>query len=80
MSGKDLTFMVANSMEAYCEKVMEIGVEVVAKRAGLKERVVRKFVNDTYASKNSDVRKIQQAVKEIVAEETEEQGNDTSDE
>jgi predicted regulator of amino acid metabolism with ACT domain len=65
---RDLTFMVANSMEAYCEKVMEIGVEKVAKHAGLKERVVRKFINDTYASKNADVRKIQEAVKAILAE------------
>lgn len=65
---RDLTFMVANSMEAYCEKVMEIGVDAVAERAGLKERIVRKFVNDTYASKNTDVRKIQEAVKAILAE------------
>ena len=65
---KDLTFMVANSMEAYCEKVMEFGVDAVAERAGLKERIVRKFINDTYASKNADVKKIQEAVTSIAAE------------
>lgn len=65
---KDITFMVADSMAAYCEKVQEIGVAEIAKRSGLKERIVRKFVNDTYASKNADVRKIQEAVKSFIAE------------
>lgn len=75
---KDITFMVADSMEAYCEKVQEIGITEIAKRSGLKERIVRKFINDTYASKNSDVRKIQEAVKSFIAE-TETTKEETSD-
>jgi|DEB0MinimDraft_10_1074344.scaffolds.fasta_scaffold624490_1 hypothetical protein len=77
---KDLTFMVATTMEAYCEKVMEFGVETVAERAGLKERIVRKFVNDTYSSKNSDVRKIQEAVKSIAVERSEAEKDDNNNE
>lgn len=53
------------ALERLGDEIAEIGIARVADKAGLKERVVRKFVNNLMASKNSDIRKIQQAVKDL---------------
>jgi hypothetical protein len=53
------------ALERVAESVTELGVSKVAEKAGLPEKVVRKFVRDVLASKNSDIRKITSAVKEL---------------
>jgi hypothetical protein len=53
------------ALEKIGEAVTELGIAQVAEKAGLPERVVRKFVRDVMASKNSDIRKITNAVREL---------------
>ena len=53
------------ALERAAEAVTELGVSKVAAKAGIPERVVRKFVRDVMVSKNSDIRKIVAAVKEL---------------
>ena len=53
------------TMEEVAEKVVAIGIEKVAKQAGLTERVVRKFTVNVMASKNSDIAKMKAAVKQL---------------
>lgn len=53
------------ALERIAEAVTEIGIAKVAEKADLPERVVRKFVRDVMKSKNSDIRKISNAVKEM---------------
>ena len=53
------------TMEEVAEKVVAIGIETVAKQAGLTERVVRKFTVNVMASKNSDIAKIKAAIKQL---------------
>lgn len=55
------------ALEKIAESITEIGVAKVAQTAGVPERIVRKFVRDVMASKNSDIRKITGAVKELTA-------------
>lgn len=50
-------------------RVKKLGIGRVAERAGLKERVVRKFTVDVLASKGGDITKISNAVKALEAEE-----------
>lgn len=45
-----------------------LGIPKVAERAGVKPSIVKKFISDPMKSKNSDVRKIREAVKEMTAE------------
>lgn len=45
-----------------------LGIPKVAERAGVKPSIVKKFIADPMKSKNSDVRKIRDAVKEMLAE------------
>lgn len=58
---------VVDSLFAYAEHIRKIGVEKVAERAGVQARVVRKFLNDIMASKNSDIKKIKDAVNSLDA-------------
>jgi hypothetical protein len=51
------------TMQELADKVNSLGVDVVAKQAGLTERVVRKFTVDSMASKLSDIAKIKAAIK-----------------
>lgn len=53
------------ALERIAELVTELGESKVAEKAGLPERVIRKFVRDVMASKNSDIRKISEAVREL---------------
>jgi UDP-glucose 4-epimerase len=53
------------SIKALAEKVIAIGIEKVAKQAGLTERIVRKFTVNVMASKNSDIAKIRTAIKQL---------------
>jgi len=53
------------TMEEVAEKVIALGIEKVAKQAGLTERIVRKFTVNVMASKNSDIAKIRTAIKEL---------------
>lgn len=55
------------ALEKIAESIIEIGADKVALTAGVPERIVRKFVRDVMASKNSDIRKITGAVKELTA-------------
>lgn len=55
------------ALEKIAESIIEIGEAKVALTAGVPERIVRKFVRDVMASKNSDIRKITGAVKELTA-------------
>lgn len=53
------------ALEKIAEDVTELGIERVAKEADLKDRIVRKFVKSVMESKNSDIRKISQAVQSL---------------
>ena len=53
------------ALERVAESVTELGTAKVAEKAGLPEKVIRKFVRDVLKSKNSDIRKITAAVKEL---------------
>lgn len=53
------------ALERIAEAVTELGIAKVAEKADLPERVVRKFVRDVMKSKNSDIRRISNAVKEM---------------
>lgn len=53
------------ALERIAEDVTELGIERVAAEAGLKDRIVRKFVKSVMESKNSDIRKISQAVQSL---------------
>jgi hypothetical protein len=55
------------ALEKIAEAIVEIGVDKVAQTAGVPERIVRKFVRDVMASKNSDIRKITGAVKALAS-------------
>lgn len=55
------------ALERIAESVLELGTAAVAEKSGVPERAVRKFVRDVMASKNSDIRKISEAVKELKA-------------
>lgn len=45
-----------------------LGIDKVAARAGVKPSIVKKFIADPMKSKNSDVRKIRDAVKALLSE------------
>jgi hypothetical protein len=53
--------------------VKKIGIKQVAERAGLKDRVVKKFTVDVMSAKGGEISKISNAVKAIKAEETKEE-------
>lgn len=53
------------ALERMAETVTELGISKVAEKAGLQEKVVQKFVRDILKSKNSDIRKITEAIKEL---------------
>lgn len=45
-----------------------LGIPKVAERAGVKPSIVKKFISDPMKSKNSDVRKIREAIRAMLAE------------
>lgn len=53
------------TMEEIASTVVSLGVDKVAEKSGLTERVVRKFTVNVMGSKNSDIAKIKAAVKEL---------------
>jgi hypothetical protein len=53
-------------MFAVAENIRKLGVEKVAEAAGVQARVVRKFLNDMMASKNSDIKKIKDGVNKLL--------------
>ena len=57
---------IVDSMFSYAEHIRKLGVEKVAEAAGVQARVVRKFLNDVMASKNSDIKKIKDAVNSLI--------------
>ena len=57
--------IVTNSLDDYADRIRELGVEKVAAKAGVKPTIVRRFLNDVMASKNSDIKKIKDAVNEM---------------
>ena len=50
------------ALERVGNRVMDLGIDRVAEKAGLTPRQVRKFVNDVMTSKNSEIRLISAAV------------------
>lgn len=52
--------------------IKKMGTKRVADKAGLKERVVKKFITDVMSAKGGDISKIRNAVNAIKAEETSE--------
>jgi len=48
-------------------QIRKLGVEKVAAKAGVKPSIVKKFIADAMKSKTSDVRKIRNAVKEMLS-------------
>lgn len=48
--------------------IKRLGLEVVAEKAGLTKRVVNKFCVDPLKSKNSDIKKIRDALAELAPE------------
>jgi hypothetical protein len=59
--------IVTNSLDDYADKIRTLGVEKVAAAAGVKPTIVRRFLNDIMASKNSDIKKIKDAVNTLSA-------------
>ena len=59
--------IVTNSLDDYADKIRAFGVEKVAAAAGVKPTIVRRFLNDIMASKNSDIKKIKDAVNTLSA-------------
>ena len=59
--------IVTNSLDDYADKIRALGVEKVAAEAGVKPTIVRRFLNDIMASKNSDIKKIKDAVNTLYA-------------
>ena len=59
--------IVTNSLDDYADKIRALGVEKVAAEAGVKPTIVRRFLNDIMASKNSDIKKIKDAVNTLTA-------------
>lgn len=57
--------IVTNSLDDYADRIRQLGVEKVAAKAGIKPTIVRRFLNDVMASKNSDIKKIKDAVNEM---------------
>ena len=57
--------IVTNSLDDYADRILQLGVEKVAANAGIKPTIVRRFLNDVMASKNSDIKKIKDAVNEM---------------
>jgi hypothetical protein len=53
------------TMEEMASTVISLGVDKVAEKSGLTERVIRKFTVNVMGSKNSDIAKIKAAVKEL---------------
>lgn len=48
-------------------QIRKLGINNVAEKAGVKPSIVKKFVADSMKSKTSDVRKIRNAVREMLA-------------
>jgi len=59
--------IITNSLDDYADKIRTLGVEKVAAAAGVKPTIVRRFLNDVMASKNSDIKKIKDAVNTLSA-------------
>jgi hypothetical protein len=59
--------IITNSLDDYADKIRTLGVEKVAAAAGVKPTIVRRFLNDIMASKNSDIKKIKDAVNTLSA-------------
>ena len=57
--------IVTNSLDDYADRIRQLGAEKVAAKAGVKPTIVRRFLNDVMASKNSDIKKIKDAVNEM---------------
>ena len=53
--------VVTNSLDDYADRIRKSGVEKIAVKAGVKPAIVRRFLNDIMASKNSDIKKIKDA-------------------
>jgi len=60
--------IVTDSLGEYAAKIAKLGIENVAKKAGVKPAIVRRFINDVMSSKNSDIKKIKDAVNELEKE------------
>ena len=59
--------VITDSLDDYAVKIRALGVEKVAAEAGVKPTIVRRFLNDVMASKNSDIKKIKDAVNTLTA-------------
>ena len=59
--------VITDSLDDYAVKIRALGVEKVAAEAGVKPTIVRRFLNDIMASKNSDIKKIKDAVNTLTA-------------
>ena len=59
--------VITDSLDDYAVKIRALGVEKVAAEAGVKPTIVRRFLNDVMASKNSDIKKIKDAVNTLSA-------------
>ena len=65
MAGRPTIDDAVAALEVIADQIAELGVDKVATAAGVEARIVRKFVRDVMASKNSDIRKITNAVREL---------------
>lgn len=59
---------VLESFQELGAEVKKLTIEKVAEQAGLKPRIVKKFCTDPMMSKNSDIKKIRDAVAALKAE------------
>ena len=59
--------VITDSLDDYAAKIRALGVEKVAAEAGIKPTIVRRFLNDVMSSKNSDIKKIKDAVNTLTA-------------
>ncbi len=60
------------SMTTLSGHIYKLGHEVVAKEAGITVRIVRAFCSSPESTKNSDIQKIRNAVKNLMPEDKEE--------
>lgn len=56
---------VLDSMGSLGDKVKSFGIEKVAEAAGIKPRIVKKFLTDPMSCKNSEIAKIRKAVEAL---------------
>ena len=67
---------ILESAEADSRQIKKIGIDAVAEKSGLTRRVVNKYCNDPLKSKNSDIKKIRDAIAALLPAEEQPQAKE----